>query len=237
MSDWAPKRFWKAASVAEADGGHTVHLDGRAIRTPAKAPLVVPSRALAEAIAVEWDAQEQVVDPRTMPATRAANAAIDKVTPQRAEVAKLLADYGDSDLLCYRAEAPVELVTRQAEAWDPMLDWAEEVLGARLAPRTGVMHAPQDPAALQRLAAQVDALPVFELTAFHDLVGLTGSLVLGFATYHGARPAEDIWTLSRIDEDWQESQWGVDEEARNAAEVKRASFLNAKQLLDLLRSA
>jgi chaperone required for assembly of F1-ATPase len=227
MAEWAAKRFWKDTTVAEAEGGFTVHLDGRPVRTPAKAPLILPTRALAELIAAEWDAQEGAIDPNTMPATRGANAAIDKVAVQHAEVADMLSDYGDSDLLCYRAEHPRELVERQEAAWDPLLDWAEEVLEARLEARAGVMHAPQATDALEALRRRTHALNAFELAAFHDLVALSGSLLLGFAVIEGRLAPEEAWGLSRIDEAFQIEQWGEDEEATEAAEIKRQSFLQA----------
>lgn len=227
MAEWAAKRFWKDTSVAEVEGGFTVHLDGRPVRTPAKAPLIVPTRALADLIAAEWDAQEGAIDPNTMPATRGANAALDKVAVQKAEVADMLADYGDSDLLCYRAEHPRELVTRQEEGWNPLLDWAETALAARLEPRAGVMHAPQTPEALEALRRRTHALTPFELAAFHDLVALSGSLILGFAVIEGRLTAEEAWALSRVDELFQIEQWGADEEAAEADEVKRQSFLQA----------
>ena len=127
MSDWAPKRFWTETRADACDGGYPVYLDPRTVRTPAKAAFVVPSRALAEAIAVEWDAQADKIDPSTMPMTRTANSAIDKVTAQREEVAEMLAAYGDSDLLCYRADHPLELQLRQAASWDPLLGWVRSV--------------------------------------------------------------------------------------------------------------
>lgn len=232
MSEWKRKRFWDEASVAEAEGGFTVLLDGRAVRTPAKAALILPTRQMAEAVAAEWAAQEGEIDPGSMPFTRSANAAIDKVRPQQAEVADMLADYGDSDLLCYRADAPQQLVDRQAEAWDPALDWAETALGVRLAPRVGIMHQPQDAVGQARLRAQVHALDPFQLAAFHDLVSLTGSLILGFAAAQNWRDADTIWQMSRLDELWQEEQWGQDEEAQAAAELKRGAFLHAKKFFD-----
>lgn len=140
MSDWKPKRFWKTSAVVETDGGFTVELDARRVKTPAKAALILPTIEMAQAVAEEWDAQDKVVDPATMPFTRSANAAIDKVAIQHAEVADMLADYGDSDLLCYRATHPQALVTRQAQAWDPLLAQAADALGARLAPVAGVLH-------------------------------------------------------------------------------------------------
>lgn len=229
MSEWAPKRFWKTTSVAELEDGYTVELDGRRVRTPAKAPLVVPSQQMAEAVAAEWDAQIESVDPTTMPFTRSANAAIDKVTHQHSEVADMLADYGDTDLLCYRAENPKELVARQAEEWDPALNWAHEALGARLAPRSGILHTPQDPKDLARLRARVHGLTPFQLAAFHDLVCMSGSLVLGFAAAEGWREAAEVWEMSRLDERWQEEQWGVDDEARESSEIKKAAFMHAER--------
>jgi chaperone required for assembly of F1-ATPase len=154
------------------------------------------------------------------------------VTDQHSEVADMLAEYGDSDLLCYRADAPVELTLRQAQEWDPALDWAADTLGARLQPRAGVLHQPQEAAALAVLAQKVHAMSPFQLAAFHDLVGISGSLVLGFAAAHGWRTADEIWLLSRLDEHWQEEQWGVDEDAQAAAEVKRQEFLHAKRFYD-----
>ena len=236
MSAWAAKRFWKAATVVSAGDGFTVHLDGRPVKTPAKAPLIVPTHAMAAAIAREWDAQEGQIDPRTMPVTRSANAAIDKVAVQHAEVAQMIADYGDSDLLCYRAPGPVELIQRQAEAWNPLLDWAEAELGVRLSTAAGVIHVPQDPAVLAQLSARVHGMDHFTLAAFHDLVSLSGSLILGFATQMDHRPAEEIWRLSRLDEDWQIEQWGTDDEAEAMAAAKRSAFLHAKTFHDLSRT-
>ncbi|MBO29640.1 MAG: ATPase [Rhodobacteraceae bacterium] len=235
MSDWKAKRFWKAAGVVAAGEGFAVELDGRPIRTPAKNPLTMPTRAMAEAVASEWMAQDGVIDPRTMPATRTVNAAVDKVAPQHAEVAEMLAAYGDADLLCYRAEGPEELVARQQAQWDPYLDWARRELAVDLSPRTGIMHAPQGADALATLSQRTHALNDFELAAFHDLVSLSGSLVLGFAAALDAGKAEEIWTVSRLDELWQIEQWGADEEAEALAEVKRQSFLHAKQMFDLAK--
>lgn len=229
MSDWQPKRFWKKAQAEACEGGFTVRLDGRQVRTPAKAALILPTQAMADAIAQEWDAQEEVVDPRTMPVTRGANAAIDKLRSQRAEVVELLAEYGDSDLLCYRAAGPDGLVRRQAAAWDPMLDWAAETLGARLFVGEGVMHVDQNPVALARLAAALADFDDFALAAAHDLIGLSGSLVLALAVTRDAITVEDAWAASRIDEHWQIEQWGADETAAAAEKAKKAAFLDAAQ--------
>lgn len=221
--------------MVRVSGGYTVHLDGRPVRTPAKAALIVPTQALAETIAAEWQRQEGQIDPKSMPFTRSANAAIDKVNPQRAEVVRLLADYGDSDLICYRAQSPAELVARQAEAWDPLLDWAESVLAVRLSPVVGVVHEPQGAEALMRLHAHVEALDIWSLTAFHDLVSLSGSLVIAFAALHDLHGPDVLWRLSRIDETWQTEQWGSDEEAQRIARGKESDFLHAKRFHDLSR--
>lgn len=233
MSEWKAKRFWKEAQVVETDHGYQVELDGRPIKTPAKSLLLLPTKEMAQRIAAEWDAQEDAIDPLSMPATRTANAALDKVAQRHADVANMLAAYGDSDLLCYRADGPQELVQLQADAWDPILEWAEHALGARLEPRTGVMHAPQDAIALSKLSGLVHDMSPFQLAAFHDLVSLTGSLVLGFAAIEDSHDPHSIWQLSRLDEDWQAEQWGADDEAEAAASVKRAAFLHAKEMFDI----
>ena len=234
MSEWKAKRFWEnATTVAECEG-YGIQLDGRAVHTPARARLIVPTLPLAQEIAAEWDAQGEKIDPDSMPFTKAANAAIDKVAIQKAEVADLLVAYGDSDLLCYRADGPDGLVARQNDAWDPLLDWAADVLGARLHTRTGVVHVPQDSDVILRLSEQVHALSNFELAAFHDLVSLSGSLVLAFAILHGLRPAEELWKTSRVDEIWQIEQWGEDAEANELEKVKCQSFMNAERFYALL---
>ncbi|WP_417209414.1 ATP12 family chaperone protein [Antarctobacter sp.] len=227
MSEWAPKRFWQNAEVADTEAGYAVTLDGRGVKTPAKTPLVVPTEALAREIAAEWAAQQERVNPNTMPFTRMANSALDKVAPQHAAVADMLAAYGDSDLLCYRADSPEALVDRQQQGWDPLLDWAEATFDARLRPVAGVMYHPQDPAALARLTAPVHGQSAFALAAFHDLVSMSGSLVLALAVIRGACDPAEAWALSRIDETWQEEQWGVDEDAAKVAQRKRGEFLHA----------
>lgn len=227
MAEWKHKRFWSDVTVVEKDGGFTILLDERQVKTPAKTSLVVPAHALAELIAQEWAAQEGEVKPETMPMTRSANAALDKVTAQFDEVAALLAAYGESDLLCYRATAPEELIARQAAAWDPLLEWAQTDLGARLKSGHGVMYIDQDPASIAVLNKIVFAFTPFELTAFHDLVSMSGSLVLALAITQGHLTVADAWETSRVDENWQIEQWGEDDEAQEVAEAKRQSFVHA----------
>lgn len=233
MTAWKAKRFWTEATVAAAEGGWTVRLDNRPVKTPAKSPLIVPTQALAHAIAAEWDAQTGEVKPDTMPFTRAANSAIDKVAPQRDAVVAIIAAYGASDLLCYRAPGPEALAMRQSQAWDPLLDWADAEFGARLAVTAGVMPVAQDALALDRLAQAVGALDAFQIAAFHDLVSLSGSLVIALAVLRGRLAADSAWALSRIDEDWQIEEWGEDEEAAELTAVKQAAFLQAARFYGL----
>ncbi len=236
MSGWTAKRFWKQAAVAARDAGYTVELDGRPLKTPAKASLIVPTRALAGALAAEWDAQEGQVRPETMPMTRSANSALDKVAPQFEAVAEIVAEYGASDLICYRAAAPAGLVARQAEVWDPLMQFAARELGAPLVATTGVMPVAQPQASLDRLGAAVRALDPFALTAFHDLVALSGSLVIGFAAIRGHGEPDALWSASRLDEDWQAEVWGPDDEAEATAALKRQAFLDALRFHALSRS-
>ncbi len=227
MSEWAAKRFWKTADVVADGDGYGVTLDGRAVRTPAKASLILPTRGLAEEVAQEWQAQEELIQPLTMPFTRSANAATDKVMPQHSEVADMLAAYGDSDLICYRASHPQGLVERQNAGWDPLVDWSVTHLKAPLQVYVGVMHASQPEASQETLARRTHAMTPFQLTAFHDLVSLSGSLIIGFAAVEGRNTPEALWDISRIDETWQIDQWGADDEAAEQAGIKRAAFLHA----------
>lgn len=225
MSDWAPRRFWTQSDVVETEQGFTVHLDGRTVRTPGKMPLDLPTRVLATGIAAEWAAQGERVDPGTMPLTRAANSAIDKVRPQIAEVIDILSEYGDTDVTCYRADSPEGLVLRQAAAWDPLLDWAAERFAARLIPVQGVMYQGQNPENVARLRAPLMNMSEFQLAGFHDLVTLSGSLVIALAAIHEHSDLEALWSASRIDETWQIEAWGPDDEAQALAETKHDAFL------------
>lgn len=233
MTEWKAKRFWTEATVEEADGGFRVMLDGRGVSTPGKLPLTMPTRAMAEAVAVEWDAQEGEIKPLTMPHTRSANSAIERVTPQYADVAGMLVGYADTDLLCYRADKPDELTRRQADAWDPLLDWAAATLGARLETRIGVMWIGQSADAMEVFAETLAKVGPFPMTALHDLVTLSGSFVLGLAVSRGHISAKEAWRISRIDEAWQIEEWGADEEAAEVAAIKEAQLLHAEAFWSL----
>jgi chaperone required for assembly of F1-ATPase len=233
MSAWSARRFWTDATVRAEGEGFAVLLDARPVRTPLKSLLILPTERLAQAVATEWQAQTGLVNPATMPFTRTANSAIDTVLPQHEAVVGMLAAYGGSDLLCYRATGPADLVARQAESWDPLLDWSATALGAPLRTTAGVMHVDQPPASLAALSKAVRALSAFQLAAFNDLVAISGSLVLALALTRGRLTAENALSFSRIDESWQIEQWGADAEAAETAALKRADFLQADRFFAL----
>lgn len=225
------KRFYKAASVG---AGGAVLLDGRPVRTPGRTPLAAPTDALAEAIADEWNAQGDVVDPRAMPITGLANAAIDRVAPDPAAFARGLAVYGEADLICYRAEAPAPLVSRQAGHWDPILAWAQQRYDVVFELATGVMHMPQPPETVTRLKAAVAGRDAFALAGLSPLVTITGSLLLALAVAEGAIGAAAAWTAATVDEQWQAEHWGEDAEAARALADRRRDFEAAARFLALL---
>lgn len=233
MNDWVAKRFWSDVTVVPDGDGFGIRLDGRAVKTPSKAALVVPTQALADAVAAEWRAVDTKIDPNVMPFTRSANAAIDKVTVQFNDVAAMLGSYGASDLLCYRASTPPELVARQSAAWDPLLDWAYDTYSARLVTTEGIMPVGQSADACSAIAAPLYQATTFELTALHDLIALSGSLVIALAVTRRNLSADDAWGASRIDETWQAEQWGDDDEAVQTAEIKRLAFAHAAILYDM----
>lgn len=228
------KRFWRSAAAAPADGGWTVELDGRPVRTPARAPLAVPAEALALAIADEWNSVEESIDPRAMPLTGLANAALDRVAPDREAFASGLARYGESDLACYRADFPRKLVERQEASWDALLGWARRRFDVDFATTCGVMHVPQPPATVQRLDHAVAALDPFRLAGLYPLVTTGGSLVAALAVLEGALSPEDAWAAVTIDDCWQLEQWGSDSEAEAALENRRRDFFAAARFLRLL---
>jgi len=233
MSGRGKNRFWRAARPVALAQGFTVELDGRAIRTPAKAPMLVPTLAFAQAVAAEWDAQKDRIRPETMPLTRAANSAIDKVTVERGAVVSSVAAYGATDLLCYRAARPEALVRRQSSGWDPILAWAEARLHTPLKVTTGVVPVAQPPASLARLHARVDALPAFQLTALSELVALSGSLLIGLAVTQRFADPLSSWVASRIDEIWEEERWGKDAQAGALAAQREAAFFAAERVYRL----
>jgi chaperone required for assembly of F1-ATPase len=225
------KRFYKEASVG---AGREVLLDGRRVQTPGRVPLALPNARLAEAIADEWNAQGETIDPRAMPLTGLANAAIDRIAPAPESFAHGLAIYGESDLLCYRAAGPAPLVARQTELWDPILEWAQDRYAIAFAVTAGITHKPQPPETIQRLAAAVAARNPFELAGLSPLVTISGSLIIALALAEGALSLDAAWTAASLDEQWQVDQWGEDAEAMQALANRRADFAAAARFLSLL---
>lgn len=221
MSRPLPKRFYKLAGYELVAGkpAWRIVLDGRPAKTPGKHGLELPTEALAAAVAGEWQAQTELIDPANMRLTTLAFTAIDGVRGKEAEVAAEIASYAGTDLVCYRATGPDRLVAQQAAAWDPVLAWAVKKLGAQFVVTSGLTHAAQSPAALAAVAAAIKPCGPFELAALSVLTSLTGSALLALAVHHGHLTAEAAWAASHIDEDWQIAQWGRDE----AAETRRAT--------------
>jgi chaperone required for assembly of F1-ATPase len=225
------KRFYREARAA---AGGAVELDGRPVRTPARRPLAVPSGPLAEAIAAEWNAQSESIDPRAMPLTALANAAIDRIAPDPESFARGLAAYGESDLLCYRAEGPPRLVERQSQHWDPLLAWARRRYDVDFEVTRGILHRRQPKATVDRLAHAVQARPPFELAALSPLVTISGSLVVALALAEEAIDLETAWSAAALDEQWQAEHWGEDSEAARALAARRSEFEAAELFLRLL---
>ena len=230
------KRFWKDVEVKSEDGAWGVRLDGRPIRTPARATLTVPSEELARAIAEEWRSVDDDVDPRAMPLTGTANAAIDRVEPERRAFAGGLARYAEADLASYRSEWPPDLVERQSNGWDPLLAWARRRYDVDFATTTGLLHVPQPQATIERLAHAVAELDCYRLAALSPLVTIGGSLIAALAVLEKAITAEQAWNAVSIDERWQLDQWGSDSEAQLALDNRQRDFMTAAGFLELLEA-
>lgn len=228
------KRFWKDVGVTPEDGGHALRLDGRPVRTPGRLPLILPTVALAEAIAGEWRAVDGDLDPRAMKLTGLANAAVERIAPRPETIIAELAAYGETDLLCYRAEAPDALVARQAAAWDPLLDWARTRYDIGFVVATGIIHRPQPETTVMRLAEAVAARDPFRLAALAPLTTIGGSLITALALDEGAVDTDTAWTATHLDELWQVEQWGEDELAARARAARRGDFEAAALFLTLL---
>jgi chaperone required for assembly of F1-ATPase len=228
------KRFWKEVAVEPEGEGLAILLDGRPVKTPARATLAVPTEALAEAVAEEWRSVEGTIDPRTMPLTGLANAAIDRVAPDRATFAAGLARYAESDLICYLATGPSQLVRVQETAWDALLGWARRRYDVDFATTQSVTHVAQPPATIEQLSHAVEALDAFHLAGLSPVVTIGGSLVAALALLERAITPLQAWDAVSIDERWQIEKWGADDEAEKAIESRRRDFLAAAQFLELL---
>jgi chaperone required for assembly of F1-ATPase len=226
------QKFYKAAAAIEATGGFGVALDGKQIRTPGRNPLVAPSREVAEAMAAEWNTQDELIDPMSMPMTRLANSVIDGVSGNTQAVAEDIAKYFGSDLLFYRAAFPEELIARQAQHWDPVLRWAADDLGAHFILTEGVMHVTQPDAAIAAARGKLptDAWPV---AALHIVTTITGSALLALALHRRARDREQVWAAAHVDEDWNAEKWGSDGEVELRRAARRRDFDAAAAVLSM----
>jgi len=230
------KRFWRTAAATEREGGWSVELDGKPLRTPARGAFVVPTSALAEAIAEEWASVGDEVEPRDMSSTGLANAAIDRVAPDKQAFAAGLARYAEGDLACYRADGPAELVERQGESWDSLLSWARRRFDVDFNTTSGILHVDQPPGTVERLVHAVGALDAFRLAGLSPLVTIGGSLIAALGVLEGALTTDQAWEAVSIDERWQLEQWGADAEAEAALENRRRDFFAAAHFLELLEA-
>ncbi|MDE2385778.1 MAG: ATPase [Alphaproteobacteria bacterium] len=226
-----PKRFYKAVSVGE---GGAILLDGRPVKTPMKQNLCLPTPALAQAVAAEWQAQDKLIDPAKMPLTKLANTAIDRVGAERAHVAGEVVAFAGNDLVCYRADEPEELVALQRQQWDPVLAWALAALDAGFTFTHGIIHVAQDVHALKAVERHVATLDDFALTGLHNVMTLTGSALIAIMLQARALAPQAAWTAAHVDEDFQISQWGEDFEAADRRAARKAEFEATAQFLALL---
>ncbi|MBA3669930.1 MAG: ATPase [Sphingomonas sp.] len=229
------KRFWTAAAAVRGHHCWIIELDGKPLRTPARAVLELPTEQLAQAVAAEWAAAGENVNPRAMPLTGLANAAVDRIAPDPKAFAQGLAKYAEADLTCYRAEGPSKLVEVQSAAWDTLLGQARRGYDVDFAVTNGLVHVSQPKGTIERLAHEVHQLAAFELAALSPLVTIGGSLVAALALIDGALSADDAWGAVSVDERWQIDQWGADPEAVAALDNRRRDFLAAARFLALLR--
>jgi len=227
------KRFYTTAGVVEAADGFAITLDGRPIRTPSGRQVVAPRRQIAEAIAAEWDAQQEAIDPLTMPLTRFANSVVDAVVDRVEAVTDDVAKYFGSDLLFYRAGHPDALVAREAEHWDPVLFWAADALGAHFILAEGIVHVRQPDSALAAARAALPADP-WSIAALHVIATLTGSALLALALVHGVFDQDQVWTAAHVDEDWNVEKWGADEEVAARRAARLVDFRAAASILRAL---
>jgi chaperone required for assembly of F1-ATPase len=227
------KRFYEHAATAPEDGLHAVRLDDKPVRTPAGRLLAAPTLALAQALAAEWEAQREMIDPAKMPLTRLANSIIDGVSERSAPVAEEIARYLASDLVCYRAATPHGLVERQVQHWDPIVAWARDTLGARFLLAEGVMHVAQPDSTLAAAASVIPNDP-WKLGALHSVTTLTGSALLALALAQGRVTADDAWAAAHVDEDWNMEQWGRDDLALERRAYRHAELQAAATVLQNL---
>jgi chaperone required for assembly of F1-ATPase len=230
------KRFYKEVAVADDGARAGLLLDGKPVRTPGKAPLTVPTKTLAEAIAAEWRAQGEHIDPRTMPLTKLANSAIDEVEGRTGAVIDDIMAHARADLLCYRASGPDGLLAAQAKHWDPIITWAKDALHAPLTLAEGIIHVAQPEASMAAIRKELEGLDAFTLAALHVMTSLTGSALLALAVLKKRLDPDEAWNAAHVDEDFQIGQWGEDAEAKDRRAARRRDFDAAARTLQLSAS-
>lgn len=228
------RRFYKVAATAKRDDGFAVVLDDRELKTPGRAPVRVPNAELGEAVAAEWEAQASHIDPSTMPRTRIVTTAIDRVALDSGPAIDEIVSYAGTDLVCYRADDPEELVALQGQAWDPLLAWFAATTGASLKATSGIVHVQQDDNALRQIERLLNEVDPIRLTALHTLVTISGSAVIGLAMLKGHLDATAAYAAARVDETFQINKWGEDEEAAERAAFHKVEFDAAAEVLRLL---
>ncbi|WP_267550709.1 ATP12 family chaperone protein [Rhizobium rhizogenes] len=232
-----PKRFYKEVTISKGEEGHAIALDGKAVKTPARHTLALPTEALARLVAAEWARQVEVIDPATMPVTRLVNTAIDGVVAESQAVFDEIVRFSGNDLLCYRADGPERLVERQSARWNPVIEWAADTLGARFILAEGVIHQDQPGEAIAAFALALQKYDApMELASLHTITTLTGSAILALAFSEGFLPLADVWSLAHLDEDWTIEHWGSDEEAEQRRSQRFEEFQAATDVFSALRS-
>ena len=228
------KVFWKSVNVQKDGFDYVIYLDNHLLKTPKKSLIKLPNQKLADLVAKEWIEQINEIDYNIMPVNRLANAAIDKVGNNVGEVITLLGEYAGTDLLCYRVEEPNELIDQQILYWDPYIKWAEEKFGIKLNVTNGIVPIEQPVETMHLLISKMKNMSTFKLTVFHELVTISGSYILGLAAVEKAMPSENIWNAAILDENWQSSAWGEDQEQKKNLELKKVDFFKAIEVLSAL---
>lgn len=237
MNTQVKKKFWKDVHVVQSESGFGISLDDKPLRTPAKNSLVVPTEELATYVADEWLTISDEIDPTRLRFTKLCNASIDSMPEKFDAVVEMLADYTDTDLLCYRAESPEGLALRQSSYWDPLLEWVDQNHGLKLVQTTGIIPVKQPSGSREGIKIWLEQLNMFEMMACHDLTIMSGSIIICRAVCDGFLNASQAWEASRIDEDWQAEVWGADEDAEKAANAKFEDFSAATKLFQAVHAA
>lgn len=234
MLRWEKRRTWKKVLVRSAESGFQIFLDEKPIETPNKNLIVVPTKKLADALAKEWKTQKKVVGFKKMVFNKLVNSSIDQVTVSRTSIIEILIEYGDTDLLCYRAEDPPDLCLLQETQWGPVLNWLEKTFSINLKVYSGVIYEPQEEQQLQQLKNILQVYSDFEIAALHELVTISGSLIIGLAVKNKALTLQEAWNRAILDESWQMQKWGKDQESLDRLNLRRKEFNAAYDFLKLL---